>query len=105
MSSTCHQHTCHQHVIHSALKSVSFLENPMSTDVTRNLATPWMHQFIWWPPRPLGFGIGEGGGAPVIGHGAVVFKSVSPDSVWPDFFGFYVYFAHIRLVEYDYWEQ
>jgi hypothetical protein len=37
-----HQHviniTCHQHVIHSALKSVSFLENPMSTDVTRNLA-------------------------------------------------------------------
>jgi hypothetical protein len=28
--------TCHQHVIHSALKSVSFLENPMSTDVTRN---------------------------------------------------------------------
>jgi hypothetical protein len=46
----CHVNwTCHQHLIYSALKSMSFLENHVSTDATRNPGVnPLAAEFLWF---------------------------------------------------------
>jgi hypothetical protein len=46
----CHVNwTCHQHAICSALKSMSFLKNPMSTYVTGNPAAMTLRHQLWLP--------------------------------------------------------